>query len=139
MPSSPRATAVMKGNRKRDTKPELALRSALHRMGLRYRCDYPVKLPNRRAIRADVVFTKAKVAVFCDGCYWHRCPEHGTTPKANSQYWETKLARNVRRDREVDKALLANGWVTMRIWEHADPKAAALRVAAEVAQRSSST
>jgi len=118
----------MKANRKRDTRPELALRSALHRAGLRYRCDYPVPVPSRRPVRVDVAFTRAKLAVFLDGCFWHACPEHSNTPKANQAYWGPKLARNVQRDAETDRALEALGWRTLRVWEHEDPQDAAQRV-----------
>ena len=125
---TPAASAVMKGNKKRDTRPELALRSALHRAGLRYRCDYPIQGPERRSIRADVVFTRARVAVFVDGCFWHCCPEHSNTPRVNRSYWGPKLARNVRRDAETDATLAAEGWTTVRVWEHEDPYEAAKRI-----------
>ena len=71
------------------------------------------------------MFTRVKVAVFVDGCYWHRCPDHGTAPKHNAQWWREKLDRNVARDRDTDEFLKANGWVVIRIWEHEDPVAAA--------------
>lgn len=110
----------------RDTAPELALRSELHRRGLRFRVDRrPV--PGIRT-RADVVFPSAQVAIYVDGCFWHGCPEHGTMPKANSGFWGPKLARNQERDREIDSALSAAGWTVVRIWEHEDPLDAADRV-----------
>jgi DNA mismatch endonuclease (patch repair protein) len=107
----------MLGNRRRDTKPEVALRSALHAAGLRFRKDYRLDLGDVR-VRPDIVFTRAKVAVFVDGCFWHCCPKHGTQPSRNSDYWAPKLARNVQRDREQDGALVAHGWRVIRIWEH---------------------
>jgi DNA mismatch endonuclease, patch repair protein len=108
----------MLANKRRDTKPELALRSALHARGLRFRKDYRLNLGTLRP-RPDIVFTRSRVAVFVDGCFWHSCPEHrGTTPKTNSDYWEPKLARNVERDREYDDALRAAGWTVIRVWEH---------------------
>jgi DNA mismatch endonuclease (patch repair protein) len=110
----------MKGNGKRDTKPEVAVRSALHRAGLRFRKDYPIRPGAGRLIRADVVFTRSHVAVFVDGCFWHACPDHGTKPQSNTAYWQAKLARNVERDREVDKRLRAAGWTVVRAWEHED-------------------
>lgn len=122
----------MKGNRRRDTKPELAVRSALHRLGLRFRCDYPIELEGRRPVRPDVVFTRVKVAVFIDGCYWHACPEHGTSPKSNPSYWAAKLARNVKRDRQTDGALAERGWTVIRAWEHEPIESAAARVASAV-------
>jgi DNA mismatch endonuclease (patch repair protein) len=88
----------MRANRRRDTTPELALRSALHRTGARYRVDYPVRLPNSRPIRPDIVFTARRVAVFVDGCFWHGCPIHGTTPATNRDYWQSKLTTNRERD-----------------------------------------
>jgi DNA mismatch endonuclease (patch repair protein) len=110
-----------------DTQPELLLRRALHRQGLRYR----VHLRPERGIRrqADIVFTRAKVAVFVDGCFWHRCPQHGTEPKANSAWWKVKLDKNVGRDRETDQVLTAAGWTVIRVWEHEDPETAADHVA----------
>lgn len=131
-PSSPQATAVMKGNRKRDTRPEMALRSALHRVGFRFRRDYPIRLEGRRTVRVDIAFTKARVAVFVDGCFWHSCPEHGNRPKVNDGYWGPKLARNVQRDREHDEALRSIGWRSIRVWEHEDVDQATERVAREV-------
>jgi len=113
-----------------DTQPELLLRRALHRLGLRYR----VHLRPARGIRrqADIVFTRAKVAVFVDGCFWHRCPQHGTEPKANAAWWKVKLDRNVDRDRETDQVLTAAGWTVIRVWEHEDPIEAARRVVTAV-------
>ena len=82
--------------------------------------------------RADVVFTVARVAVFVDGCFWHRCPAHGTRPRTNADYWQAKLDRNVARDRANDEALAAAGWRVFRVWEHEDPVRAASRIAALV-------
>jgi DNA mismatch endonuclease (patch repair protein) len=107
----------MLGNRRVDTKPEIALRSALHRAGLRFRKDYRLELDGTR-VRPDIVFTRARVAVFVDGCFWHSCPTHGTQPRRNADYWLPKLARNVERDREHDAALAAHGWGIVRVWEH---------------------
>jgi DNA mismatch endonuclease (patch repair protein) len=78
--------------------------------------------------RADVVFARARVAVFVDGCFWHRCPQHGTRPRTHSDYWQAKLDRNVARDRRNDDALTDAGWAVVRIWEHEDADAAADRV-----------
>jgi DNA mismatch endonuclease (patch repair protein) len=108
-------SAVMRGNKKRDTRPELALRRALHARGLRYRVDYALGFGRRRA---DIAFTRRRVVVFVDGCFWHCCPEHGTTPRANVAYWEPKLRRNVERDHETDARLRETGWSVVRIWEH---------------------
>jgi DNA mismatch endonuclease, patch repair protein len=116
-PSSAAATAVMQGNRSRDTRPEVLLRSALHRRGLRFRKDYVIRADGRRC-RADVVFTRQQVAVFVDGCFWHGCPEHGRTPRTNHEYWRVKLGRNVERDQQSTTALINAGWKVMRVWEH---------------------
>jgi DNA mismatch endonuclease (patch repair protein) len=118
---------------RRDTLPELAIRSELHRRGFRFRVDR-APVPGLRS-RADIVFGPARVAVYVDGCFWHSCPEHGTRPKANAEWWERKLDRNQERDRETDRVLLEQGWEVVRIWEHEDPVAAADRVEAAVRDR----
>src|SRR4051812_43173262 len=110
----------MQSNRRTDTGPERRVRAALHRRGLRVRKDFPIKVAGVR-VRPDVVFTRRHVACFIDGCYWHRCPIHGSEPKANADYWTAKLDGNVQRDRRVDAALLAEGWTVIRAWEHEDP------------------
>jgi DNA mismatch endonuclease, patch repair protein len=117
-PSSQGRSANMKANRRTDTKPELALRHALHRLGYRYRKDYRLDLASGRRVRPDIAFTARKVAVFVDGCFWHACPEHGSKPKANEWYWGPKLIRNVERDRINDAALILAGWTVVRLWEH---------------------
>lgn len=115
--TTPATRRSMLGNRRTGTKPELALRSALHAAGLRFRKDYRIDLVPVRP-RPDVVFTRAKVAVFVDGCFWHSCPDHGTQPAKNVDYWTPKLARNIERDREHDEVLRDAGWTVVRIWEH---------------------
>lgn len=123
----------MRRNRRRDSRAELALRRELHRRGLRFRVDLPIRVPGR-LVRPDVVFTRAYLAVFVDGCFWHCCPEHGNVPKANRPYWQPKLARNVARDRAVDSVLSTAGWRVLRSWEHEDPRAVADHVEAEYRQ-----
>jgi len=108
----------MRANRRTDTKPELALRYALHRLGYRYRKDYRLDLASGRRVRPDIAFTARKVAVFVDGCFWHACPEHGSKPRANEWYWGPKLIKNVERDRVNDAALILAGWTVVRLWEH---------------------
>src|SRR5690348_16511385 len=108
----------MKANRRTDTKPELALRHALHRLGYRYRKDYRLDLDGGRRVRPDIVFTARKLAVFVDGCFWHACPEHGSKPKNNEWYWSPKLVRNVERDQLNDTSLTLAGWTVVRLWEH---------------------
>ncbi|MBA2297818.1 MAG: very short patch repair endonuclease, partial [Actinobacteria bacterium] len=113
------ASKVGRANGRVDTKPEVLIRSAVHRRGLRYRKDLLVRVEGLR-VRPDLVFTRQKVAVFIDGCFWHRCPEHGTDPKRNVQYWKPKLQANVERDQRVTDALSASGWTVVRVWEHED-------------------
>jgi len=127
----------MRANRKFDTRPELALRSALHRRGLRFRVHLPMVVGDVR-VTPDVLFPKARVVVFADGCLWHSCPAHGSRPRSNSEYWSVKLARNVARDRRVDRALLAGGFNVIRVWEHeilADRDTVAESIAAVVTAR----
>ena len=114
----------MRSNRRSDTKPEVALRSLLHRTGLRFRKDFPIRLSGGGVVHADIAFTRSKVAVFVDGCFWHCCPVHGTIPKSNQEYWVPKLKQNVDRDRMKDRELLIAGWRVLRFWEHVDPEAA---------------
>ncbi|HKZ92939.1 MAG TPA: very short patch repair endonuclease [Candidatus Limnocylindrales bacterium] len=128
----------MRGNRKKDTRPEVLLRAAMHRAGLRYRTYVAIEGGGLRA-RADVVFPKRRLAVFVDGCFWHGCPEHATKPRTNVDYWEAKLRGNADRDRRVDQALTASGWSVIRIWEHdvdRDLEACVERVAKAIEQDS---
>ncbi len=130
-PTSAAVSKRMRANPRRDTRPETALRAELHRLGLRFRKDLPLRLADR-VVRPDVVFTRARLAVFLDGCFWHRCPEHGNVPRANGAYWGPKLDRNVARDRAVDDALAAAGWRVLRVWEHEDVADVAAAVAARL-------
>lgn len=119
----------MRANRRRDSRPERALRSILHSLGLRFRVDYPIPIEGRKP-RADIAFTKSKLAVFVDGCFWHGCSEHGGQPKVNAHYWGPKIARNRERDAEQTGRLTASGWAVVRAWEHEDPSLVAERVVA---------
>jgi DNA mismatch endonuclease (patch repair protein) len=110
----------------RDTAAELAVRSELHARGLRYRVDVS-PLKGIRS-RADVVFTRARVAVFIDGCFWHGCPEHATWPQHNAEFWRTKIEANRRRDRDTDRCLGEAGWKVVRAWEHEVPSNVADRI-----------
>ena len=116
-PSDPGVSKRMRRNRRTDSDPEARVRSELHRRGLRFRKQLPIRTPER-VVRSDITFTRARLAVFIDGCFWHCCPIHGNQPKANTAYWGPKLARNVERDREVDLALTSAGWTVLRAWEH---------------------
>ncbi len=120
----------MRAIRRTDTKPEIALRRALHRQGYRFRKDYRLDLADGKRVRPDIAFTARRVAVFVDGCFWHACPEHGSKPANNTWYWEPKLRRNVERDRVADAALSAAGWDVVRVWEHESLDAAVTAVLA---------
>jgi len=137
-PLNPGRSANMRANRRKDTKPELALRRALHARGYRYRKDYRLELAGTR-VRPDIAFTARRVAVFVDGCFWHCCPEHGSQPANNTWYWEPKLARNVERDRAADAALAAAGWNVVRVWEHESLEAAVAAVVAVLAASGTSS
>lgn len=132
-PLDAETSARLQRQGRRDTKPELKIRSLLHRRGLRYRVDRK-PLPDQR-FRADIVFGPAKVAVFVDGCFWHGCPIHGTLPKNNREWWQAKLLANAERDRRTDQALTAHGWLPMRFWEHDDQERIVEAVTAAVQDR----
>lgn len=110
-----------------DTRPERLLRSALHARGLRFRKDLRLSCGQVRP-RPDIVFTRAKVAVFVDGCFWHSCPQHSSPPKVNTDYWGPKLRATVERDRRHDLALHQAGWKVIRVWEHEDLQVAVDRI-----------
>jgi len=123
----------MQSNKSRDTKPELAVRSRLHALGLRYRvCARP--LPDLRR-RADIVFRPAKVAVEVRGCFWHGCAEHYTRPTSHSDFWDAKVRANLLRDRDTEQRLVAAGWELIVVWEHEDPEVAAAHIAKTVRLR----
>ncbi|ATY15652.1 very short patch repair endonuclease [Amycolatopsis sp. AA4] len=126
-------SARMSKQKSRNTGIEMALRKILHAAGYRYRVHRrPVKGVRREA---DLVFGPARVAVFVDGCFWHGCPEHGTWPKNNADYWRTKIETNRRRDANTDALLLEAGWLSVRIWEHEATDVAATRVIETVEER----
>ncbi|MBG0854957.1 very short patch repair endonuclease [Streptomyces spinoverrucosus] len=131
--SSTAVRAVMAANKGRDTKPELLLRSILHGKGLRYRVNAR-PLPDLRRT-ADLVFTKARVAVFVDGCYWHGCPDHYRPAMKRSRFWKDKIEGNQARDADTNRRLREHGWTVVRVWEHEDPNRAAEKVRAALATR----
>ncbi|MEA3640227.1 MAG: very short patch repair endonuclease [Lamprobacter sp.] len=98
--------------RSRDTTPEVLLRKALWKRGLRYRIHH--SLPGR----PDIVFPSRRIAIFVDGCFWHRCPKHWQAPKNNAEFWEQKIGLNEARDAQVNRQLEAKGWKVIRVWEH---------------------
>ena len=116
----------MQGNRRRDTQPELAVRSRVHRLGLRYRVD---RRPIREVSRsADLVFPSEHLAVFIDGCFWHGCEKHFVMPSTNVGYWSEKIGGNRTRDIETDRLLADHGWRSLRYWEHEDASDVALDI-----------
>jgi DNA mismatch endonuclease, patch repair protein len=122
----------MQATRRRDTAPELALRRELHRRGLRYRVDAPPIHGLRR--RADILFTRRRLAVFVDGCFFHGCPQHATQPKINFDFWRAKIERNQARDADTNLRLEQAGWSVLRVWEHEPTSAAADQVIAALVE-----
>src|SRR4051794_9124885 len=126
--SSEAARRRMRSTPRTGTRAELGIRSRLWARGLRYRVQFRVKgLPR---CRIDIAFPGARLAVFVDGCFWHRCPEHNSMPRANGIWWKEKLEKNVLRDAATTERLKELGWSVMRIWEHEDPDMAAEQVEA---------
>ena len=121
--SSAHAQRRMQNQRRRDTRPEIALRRELHRRGLRFRLQRQL-LPDVRRT-SDIVFGPARVVVEVRGCFWHGCPEHATNPRANANWWREKIARNRARDMDTETRLRKAGWTVVVVWEHEDPEAAA--------------
>ncbi|WP_406177081.1 very short patch repair endonuclease [Streptomyces canus] len=133
--SSPAVSARMSRQASHNTQPELTVRRLLHADGLRYRVHYPVPGMPRRSM--DIAFSKLRIAVFLDGCYWHGCPEHATHPRANAEWWRSKLDRNIARDRETTEHLTAAGWTVLRFWEHESAHDVAHLIEATVRSRRS--
>jgi len=125
--SSPAVRRVMQGNKSRDTKPEIAVRSAVHALGMRYRVSTRPLAGLRRT--ADLVFRSARVAVFVDGCFWHGCPAHHSPPKTNAGYWSAKIQSNKNRDRDTTERLRMEGWTVLRFWSHEEPMSVAAQIA----------
>lgn len=132
---SPAVSRKFSRQRRANTRPEIDLRRALYRLGLRYRVDRRA-VPNVRR-KADIVFSRARVAVFVDGCFWHGCPEHGTWPRTNADWWRRKIEGNRRRDKDTDAQLRECGWISVRVWEHERAADAASMIAALVKRRRS--
>jgi DNA mismatch endonuclease (patch repair protein) len=123
----------MSAIRAKNTKPELIIRSLLYARGIRgYRIHYD--LPGK----PDVVFTKQKVAIFIDGCFWHKCPLCFREPQRNRDFWMNKINGNVERDLRVDAELSGNSWTVLRFWEHEvkkDPESIVNRIAGIVQKK----
>ncbi len=125
--SSPGRRRNMQANRRRDTVPELAVRRLLHARGYRYRVDF-APMPGLRR-RADIVFTRSRISVFIDGCFWHGCPDHGRSNFAhNPEYWPGKIAGNIARDSDTNSRLTEAGWTVLRFWEHETPDDVVARI-----------
>lgn len=133
-PSSENSRRTMIANRRKDTAPEIAIRRRLHAAGLRYRVDFPADPTDRRR-RADIVFTRVRIAVFIDGCFWHGCPDHFIAPKKNTDYWGPKISRNMERDLSSTERLRDDGWTVLRFWEHEDPDAVCETIVENVRRR----
>jgi DNA mismatch endonuclease (patch repair protein) len=129
--TTPAIRRVMQGNKSRDTKPEIAVRSAVHALGMRFRVSARPLRDLRRT--ADLVFRNARVAVFVDGCFWHGCPEHHAPPKTNAGYWATKIQGNKSRDDDTTERLRKEGWTVLRFWSHEEPQSVATQIAKVVA------
>ena len=102
---------VMSAIHSENTKPEINLRKALWKKGLRYHIHYGKE-------KIDIAFPAKKVAVFVDGCFWHCCPIHSHLPKSNEAYWLPKLQKNIERDHQKTQRLEADNWKVLRFWEH---------------------
>lgn len=104
----------------RNTSPEIRLRRAIWKVGVRYFTSAGwFRLTGRRLPGSpDLVFPSARVVVFVDGCFWHGCPKHYQLPDTRQEFWRAKLLENQRRDRKVTELLEAEGWRVVRIWEH---------------------
>jgi DNA mismatch endonuclease (patch repair protein) len=104
----------MSANKAKDTKPEILLRSALWKANLRGYRLHDRNLPGR----PDISFKSKKVAVFVNGCFWHRCPHCDySLPKHNSNFWKDKFDKNVERDKRKENQLKAEGWKVITAWE----------------------
>jgi DNA mismatch endonuclease (patch repair protein) len=111
----------------KNTRIEISLRKALWKMGLRFRTTY--KLPGR----PDIIFTKEKIAIFCDGCFWHHCPKCAKYPEQNREFWFNKINANISRDKRVNEELKNMGWYVLRYWE-CDLKKNMKRILEEIVQ-----
>lgn len=116
-----------------NTKPELLLRRELHRRGMRYRIHVTVCSSPRRVV--DIVFSRARVAVFVDGCFWHGCPVHASWPKKNAAFWLEKINANRARDADTNNRLRRLGWRVIRVWGHEPPLKATRRIERAVRSR----
>lgn len=120
----------MVAQRTTGTAPELNVRRLLHRGGLRFRVGLRPE-PDLRTT-GDIVFTRKKLVVFIDGCFWHGCPTHFVPPKNNAVWWAHKIGANQARDDRNRAALRDRGWTVLSHWEHEAPELVAVEVCAAV-------
>jgi DNA mismatch endonuclease, patch repair protein len=124
VPSTSKETSFrMAKVRQKNTDAEIALRKELYQRGLRYRVNFEILKKPRRV--ADIVFPGLKIAIFVDGCFWHGCPDHGTWPKNNAEFWRQKIETNIARDNDTNERLREIGWTVLRFWRHIRPTDAA--------------
>jgi len=123
----------MRQIRRENTSPELAIRSQIHKLGLRFLVH--TRPITQSLAKPDIVFKKSRVAVYVDGCFWHACPNHATWPKTNRTWWKKKILGNIERDRRHDAELSAEGWTIVWIWEHEKPEIAAALICALIHHR----
>jgi DNA mismatch endonuclease (patch repair protein) len=129
--TTPGRSRNMAAIRRRDTTVEREVRSLLHARGFRFRVDMPIRVDDGRPVRPDIVFTRRRVAVFCDGCFWHGCSIHGRRPRVrNPAYWVPKIEGNMARDVRQTTELERLGWIVLRFWEHESPDAIVKQIAA---------
>ncbi|RKR73485.1 very short patch repair endonuclease [Frondihabitans australicus] len=122
LPRDETVSARFAKQRRRDTEIEIDIRRRLHAHGFRFRLVVPVPDRPRRSI--DIAFPRERVAVLVDGCFWHACPLHRTSPRTNHDWWEAKLATNSARDLDTRHSLETTGWAVIRVWEHENPDSA---------------
>jgi DNA mismatch endonuclease (patch repair protein) len=110
--SPEKRSEVMRSVRSKNSSLERIVRSELHKRGLRFRLHYPL------LGKPDIVFVRSRLVIFIDSCFWHGCPEHVRMPNSNRDYWTQKIARNIKRDIQVNTAYKDIDWSVMRFWEH---------------------
>lgn len=129
--------SVMSKNRSRGARStERALRARLAAARLQGWRMHPTTVIGR----PDFIFPRAGLAIFVDGCFWHKCPKHKNLPTTNREFWSDKIARNMARDKEVNRTLRRLGWRVLRIWEHdlkERPETVVPRIRAALAERRS--
>jgi len=114
LPSSEAVSNIMSRNKAKNTKPELILRKSLWKYGLKGYRMHPKNIPGK----PDIAFISRKIAIFINGCFWHRCPNcNYGLPKHNRQFWEDKFNKNIIRDKKKIEQLKEMGWIVITVWE----------------------